>query len=89
LGFSATGLSVPLGNYHNATARGRPGPEMIALRDVENARRLCAQLIRTFEPGEWRKAMEKRMRGLWKQSRRNLNVDNLRKFARTSGHWPF
>lgn len=35
-----TGIAVPLGNYHNQGVKG-PAPEIVDIRDVENARTLC------------------------------------------------
>jgi endoglucanase len=42
----ASGLAVPLGNYHNQRPNGKPGPEFIDLRDVEGAVRLCVEFFK-------------------------------------------
>ncbi len=42
----ASGIAVPLGNYHNQRTDGRPGPEFIDLRDVERAVELCVEFYR-------------------------------------------
>lgn len=36
-GYASGGMSLPLGNYHNETSSGKPGPEMIDLRDYHSA----------------------------------------------------
>ena len=45
-GVRASGVAVPLGNYHNERANGKPGPEFIDIRDVETAVALCVEFYR-------------------------------------------
>lgn len=73
LGFSAIGISIPLGNYHNQNFEGGPGakrrdgaaPEFVDIRDVEGLLKLASALC---EPGlPWRSAWEEtagRFRGM-------------------------
>jgi putative aminopeptidase FrvX len=42
----ASGIAVPLGNYHNQRPDGKPGPEFIDLHDVEKAVQLCVEFYR-------------------------------------------
>ena len=42
----ASGIAVPLGNYHNQRPNGKPGPEFIDIRDVERAVALCVEFYR-------------------------------------------
>lgn len=44
-GHLTTGLSVPLGNYHNQGPRG-PAPEVISFDDAFNGMKICAKMIR-------------------------------------------
>jgi len=87
-GFKASGLSVPLGNYHNQGGRG-PAPEIIHLDDVEHARKLCREMIKNFEPDRWHKDMQKKFKELVKQNKTQLKLSNLNQFVRQSGRWPF
>lgn len=50
-GIRTTGISVPLKNYHNQGMRG-PAPEVIDLRDVEHARRICVSVSRRLKDFE-------------------------------------
>jgi putative aminopeptidase FrvX len=45
----ASGIAVPLGNYHNQRPSGGPGPEFIDVRDVEAAVELCVEFYRHIE----------------------------------------
>ncbi len=42
-GYRATGIALPLGNYHNATAEGGIGPEFINTQDLQRAVELIVQ----------------------------------------------
>ena len=42
----ASGIAIPLGNYHNQRPDGKPGAEFIDLRDVERAVQLCVEFFR-------------------------------------------
>ncbi|MBK9294059.1 MAG: hypothetical protein IPM57_06375 [Oligoflexia bacterium] len=44
LGINCGGMAVPLGNYHNQRKNGKPGPEIINLKDVENAVKILVRL---------------------------------------------
>ncbi len=46
-GYKTTGVSVPLGNYHNQGPKG-PKPEVVDIRDVDNARKICALFAKKF-----------------------------------------
>ena len=68
-GFTAVGISVPLGNYHNQGFEGgpdcrgpeAPAPEFVHLSDVEGLLALCRGLLRPNLP--WNRPWEKeRMR---------------------------
>lgn len=72
LGFRASGISVPLGNYHNQRPDGKPGPEIISLSDVENARLLCSQLIQNFEPDLWSDRMKQSFKQILKHNQKLL-----------------
>jgi putative aminopeptidase FrvX len=50
-GFRSSGIAVPLGHYHNQRPNGRPGPEFVDLRDVENAVRLCVEFYKQTHKG--------------------------------------
>ncbi|MGE3974536.1 MAG: hypothetical protein AB7F59_08430 [Bdellovibrionales bacterium] len=57
-GYITSGMSVPLGNYHNQGPKG-PGPEMISLRDVERARLFCTELVKHYKgPKQWSKKFQ-------------------------------
>lgn len=88
MGYAAAGISVPLGNYHNQGKYG-PAPEIISLLDVERGRKLCAQLIRNFKPGEWNNMMRTRFKTMLKQNKSKLKLASLEAFVRQSGRWPF
>ncbi|OGW60983.1 MAG: hypothetical protein A2V83_06990 [Nitrospirae bacterium RBG_16_64_22] len=70
-GFSAVGISVPLGNYHNQSIEGGPdsrgpggpAPEFVDLRDVAGELALCAALLKPGLPwaDPWR-ALRNRLR---------------------------
>lgn len=47
-GVRTTGLAVPLANYHNEGSRG-PAPEIIDIRDVENARVVCREAAKQIK----------------------------------------
>lgn len=46
LGVACGGMAVPLGNYHNQKPNGKPGPEIIDLKDVENAVKILLQVYK-------------------------------------------
>ncbi len=48
-GVIASGLAVPLKNYHNIGAK-RAAIEIISARDMEGARTFCAHLAKSFRP---------------------------------------
>lgn len=50
-GIKASGLAIPLGNYHNERPDGRPGAEFIHLTDVEGAVDLSVRLFKNFSRG--------------------------------------
>ncbi len=50
--FKASGLAVPLKNYHNQGEDNKPAPEIISLKDVEGARTLCRELYLRFNKYE-------------------------------------
>ena len=45
-GYRATGIALPLGNYHNATEDGGIGPEYIDIGDLERAVELVTEAVR-------------------------------------------
>jgi putative aminopeptidase FrvX len=60
-GFATSGLSVPLGNYHNQGKHG-PAPEIVSMRDVENGRIFCTALADQFqESSHWTKGFRTRL----------------------------
>jgi endoglucanase len=44
-GFSATGLCLALGNYHNMGPEGKPAPEEISFSDYENLVKLMETVV--------------------------------------------
>lgn len=48
-GINAIGISLPLGNYHNIGLK-KAQPEIISLRDVENAVKLCSAMAQAGPP---------------------------------------
>ena len=46
-GYRATGIALPLGNYHNATEDGGIGPEYISIDDLEQAVELVEEAARS------------------------------------------
>ncbi len=87
-GYRASGISVPLGNYHNQSDKG-PAPEIISLSDVDRGRKLCAQVILNFEPGQWDQMMKAQFKKLLSQNKKHLKLATLKNFVRQSGQWPF
>jgi putative aminopeptidase FrvX len=73
-GFVTSGMSVPLGNYHNQGPHG-PGPEMVSLKDIERARAFCTRLVEQYgSSGQWTRkyqsALEKELKHLKPKLRR-------------------
>ena len=75
-GYDATGICLPLGNYHNMDAeRGRIGPEYVDIRDFDNlvkwfvalAARPAKEPFSGVQPG-----LDKRLGGLLKEHRPRL-----------------
>lgn len=46
-GYKTTGISIPLGNYHNEGPHG-PAPEFVSLKDVDNARKIAKLFAQQF-----------------------------------------
>lgn len=60
-GHVATGLAVPLLNYHNQ-GDGKPAPEQISWTDVDFARALCRELgLRLTKKPNWQSQVRKRI----------------------------
>lgn len=71
-GFKVSGMALPLGNYHNQKKNGRPGPEIIALKDLEIAVEILVQLFKdmgksTASPSElFARLLEKELKKMEK-----------------------
>ncbi|MEW6057886.1 MAG: hypothetical protein AB1540_14860 [Bdellovibrionota bacterium] len=50
-GFKVAGISTPLQNYHNLSKSGKPMPEAVHTRDVEQLVLLLTHLMQAFRPG--------------------------------------
>ena len=51
-GYDATGLCLPLENYHNMTVRGTIGPERIHLGDLASMIRFLEAIVTELESGD-------------------------------------
>ncbi len=61
-GWRATGVAIPLGNYHNQGSRKRLAPEVVAVRDLATAVDLIDAAARHVDAGEaWDEATRKRL----------------------------
>lgn len=85
-GFVTSGLSVPLGNYHNQGPKG-PGPEMVSLRDIENARVFCTTLANDYSGSTlWTKKFKIRLEKELKILKPGLSKPKLQVFEKTKSN---
>jgi len=75
-GYKTSGLSLPLGNYHNQGPRG-PSPEYVSVNDIENAIKFCTKLALSFKkPDKWTLATKKRLTKGYKAAKSLLIYNN-------------
>jgi endoglucanase len=73
-GYTATGLCLPLGNYHNQGPRNRIAAEQINLGDFESLVKLLTGLARDKrKPADTDKALKARLDGLLDQRAKYLD----------------
>jgi endoglucanase len=77
-GFRATGISVPLGNYHNIDDDNGIAPEYVVIEDVRATIKLLVALVATEHDGLGERSIEERVTLRMKEYKKHLESGNAK-----------
>lgn len=75
-GFRSTGVSVPLGNYHNIDDEDSIAPEYVMIEDVRATIKLLVALVATEHDGLGERTIEERVTLRLKEYKKHLELGN-------------